>query len=129
MPALSNAPPVTPTPFFRPSTTRRLARWVLMLWLMAIGCAGSAPLLQPTQAVQPKLDCVAHKAQQSKALPKDGGGLWHCSQCLMAGPPPAWPAAASLVQRAARAAVDKLASSPLLSPLSLRPPARAPPLS
>ncbi len=130
----------------RPATTRRLARWVLLLWLMAIGCAGSAPLLQP---IQPRLDCVTHKnankaAQRSvsksaqaggptsnpaQALPAEGGGLWHCSQCLMAGPPSAWPATVSLVQRAARAAAEKPASSPLLPSLSLRPPARAPPIS
>ncbi|MBN8504420.1 MAG: hypothetical protein J0L58_08075 [Burkholderiales bacterium] len=110
----------------RPRSTRRFARWLLALWLLALGCAGSAPLFDP---IQPRLDCVTHrKAKPAESVAPQASKLWHCSQCLFAAPPPGFAAAPVPLQRVVRAEPQLPPADPRAADLSLTPPARAPPV-
>lgn len=110
------------------SAARRWGRWMLLAWLLAVGCAGSAPFVAPFAPFTPTLDCVTHK-RQKPAAQGPVSHLLECSQCLPAAPPGASPEPTPHVQRAVRAAAAPRAPEPAFAFVFPSPPARAPPLT
>lgn len=108
----------------RGRSVRRFARWLLLGWLLAMTCAGSAPLV-PT--LTPTMDCVTHKARGGE-LAQGAAGVMQCSLCLPVAPPAPQLPLVQQVERVSQAEPTVHTSNgPFFQPQVL-PPARAPPM-
>lgn len=97
---------------------RGLAAWALGLWLLALGVAVAAPLMEPL----PVAGCHAAAADEQATGPAEHDGRLHCAACLpLLAPPPPW------LPTPAANALPQTRPEPLLTPRVLATPAWQPP--
>lgn len=114
---MTSRPTTRTLPLYR---LRGLAAWALGLWLLALGVAVAAPLVEPLHGQ------ICHAAAADEQAPGPDGRL-HCAACLpLLAPPPPWlptPAPNALPQ----ARPELFLTPRVLATPAWQPPPRGPP--